>query len=51
MSEKVMCWTYESQVEIARRMGTTIATARKWLRRIAADENARAVLEPKPRGK
>lgn len=49
MTEKVMCWTYESQVELARRMGVSITTAKKWLRDIAARENATAILESKPR--
>ena len=49
MTEKVMCWTYDSQVELARRMGVSITTAKKWLRDIAARENATAILESKPR--
>jgi len=51
MPDKIMVWTYEMQVELARYMGVSVTTAKKQLRDIAARENVKCILESKPRSK
>jgi hypothetical protein len=49
MEQKTLYWTYEFQLLMAQRMGATIPTVRKWLKRTAELENAAYKFESKPR--
>jgi hypothetical protein len=48
---KIMYWSYKTQLLMAERMGATIPTVRKWLKIVAAQENAGWQFEHKPRSK
>jgi hypothetical protein len=51
MSEKILYWTYETQLLLAEMQGSTIATVRKWCKIAAEMQGAVAKFEHKPRSK